>query len=74
MKGKENGVTESLTFGSGTDQFKRVDVGATFTAGYLFDNGFFGALKLSPSFTNELNAGGTIHLFNFGISVGYLWP
>ena len=28
----------------------------------------------TPSFTNEVNAGGTIHLFNFGISVGYLWP
>jgi hypothetical protein len=74
VKGKQNGVTESLTFGSGADQFKRVDVGATFTAGYLFDNGFFGALKVSPSFTNEVNADGNLHLFNFGISVGYLWP
>lgn len=73
-KAKQGGESESLSFGAGADQFKRVDVGGTFTAGYLFDNGFFGALKLSPSFTNEVNSGGTLHLFNFGISVGYLWP
>jgi hypothetical protein len=74
VKAKQGDQSESLSFGAGADQFKRIDVGGTFTAGYLFDNGFFGALKLSPSFTNEVNAGGTLHLFNFGISVGYLWP
>jgi hypothetical protein len=74
VKETQNGESQSLTFGPGADQIKRIDVGGTFTAGYLFDNGFFGALKVSPSFTNEVNADGNLHLFNFGISVGYLWP
>lgn len=73
-KEKQGGETQTITFGPGVDQIKRLDIGGTFTAGYLFENGFFGALKVSPSFTNQVNTDGNLHLFNFGISVGYLWP
>jgi hypothetical protein len=74
IKQKQDGNSQSLEFGSGANQFKRVDVGGTFTAGYLLDGGLFGALKISPGFSNLLNAGGTLHFFNIGFSVGYMFP
>lgn len=73
-KQTQAGQSESISFGPGADQIKRLDVGLMFTAGYLFDNGFFGALNVTPGLTNEVNEGGSLHFFIFGVSVGYLFP
>lgn len=39
-KGKSGGVSEDVDFGSGQEEFKRLDYGANFTAGYKLSNGF----------------------------------
>jgi hypothetical protein len=74
LKQTQNGTSQTFTFGPGADQFKRLDIGGTFTAGYLLDGGLFGALKISPGFQNLVNADGTLHFFNIALSVGYMFP
>ena len=78
-KSTSQGVTEThdVTFGSGTDDVSRFDIGANLTAAYVLPNGFMLSANYNIGLSNLQPGGnssdGKVTNRYFGIRIGYLF-
>ncbi len=77
-KGNFNGMsgTESIEFGSGQNQTKRLDFGLHVSAGYELSSGLMLSGYYSPglsSLSNAPSSDGTVKNTAFGVSLGFLF-
>ncbi|WP_020598819.1 porin family protein [Spirosoma panaciterrae] len=67
-------TSESLEFGSGADQSKRLDVGLYLSAGYELASGPLLAIHYAPGLYNMANSSaGSIRNNTIGLSIGFLF-
>ena len=78
-KATSQGVTETndITFGSGTDETSRLDIGANLTAAYVLPNGFMISANYNFGLSNLQSGGssadGKVTNRYFGIRIGYIF-
>jgi len=64
-------ISGDLPFGSGEDEYKRLDAGVNIGVGYQYDKIFF-KLQYNQGLTNIMNiTGASVKNMNFAVSVGY---
>lgn len=70
------GGSQSVEFGSGEDQTKRIDFGLHLSAGYELTSGLMLSGYYAPglsSLSNAPSSGGTVKNTAFGVSLGFLF-
>lgn len=73
-KWKYDGESADVTFGSGEEDMKRMDIGANMLAGYQLSNGLFLSLNYNLGLSNISNGSDSKdHNNYFGIRIGYLF-
>ncbi len=84
LKGKQTRTTvinstrderiTDLGFGSGADQYKRLDIGGRINLLYAFDFGLLLKADYNYGFSNLSNNSADYYNSSFGFSIGYIFP